>query len=325
MTSLSLLRFLPVLALALAPHPAATPAPAPPERPAFWMDLLTAEPLESEEDLWNDLATVDIVFTGETHRLERHHLLQKEIVTRLLATGRPLLLGLEQVEARHQPELDRLNRGEIDFNTFAEQIRWKEQWPGYPDYRDTILTAIQGGARVVGLNAPREIIRQVGQTGLDGLLPEQRKTLPGRIHTDDPPYERLMNLLLSVHSTFDPQFLRHVFEAQVARDDTMAHSLVQALTSTQPREGKRPMAIAITGAGHVQFGLGTPDRVLWRAPELQTRILLLSESGDLVLTPMEKAMRREIQIRHGDLLFIRRPVGDYAHVKAWNPAADPGS
>lgn len=311
-----------ILSLSAAPVAAAEQEPER-KRAAFWVDLLLAEPLETEASLWEDLATVDVVFVGETHRLERHHALHEEILSHLLKAGRPLVLGMEQIEARNQPELDLLNRGDIDFDTFAERIRWKEQWQNCEDYREVVTAAVRGGARIVGLNAPREIVRQVGQTGLDALPPAQRSLLPERIHTDDPAYERLMNLLLSVHAAFDPSFLRHVFEAQVVRDDAMAAHLVAALAAARQTAGpKRPLGMVIAGAGHLQFGLGTPDRVSWRNPDLQCRILLLSESGDLVLTPTEEAMRRAIQIHHRDLVFIRRPVGDYLHVKEWNPKAN---
>lgn len=290
------------------------------ERAAFWIDLVTAQPLRSEDELWQDLATVDVVFIGETHRLARHHALQKEIVSRLLASGRPLVLGLEQIEARNQPELDRLNRGEVDFNQFAELIQWKNQWDNFADYRETIEAALRGGGWVVGLNAPREVIRQVGKAGIEGLTPEQRATLPPRLHMDDPTYEKLMNLLLSVHAAFDPRFLRRVFEAQVARDETMAESLLSGLSRQRPAGSKKPIAVTITGAGHVQYGLGTPDRVRWRDSRLEARILLLSESGDSSLSPAEKSMSREVEFRHRDFQFTRRPAGDYLHVKEWNPA-----
>ena len=292
-------------------------------RAAFWVDLLSGQPVGDEKDLWEDLATVDVVFIGETHRLERHHALQREIVSHLLASGRPVLLGLEQIEARNQLQLDLLNRGEIDFATFAERIHWKEQWQNFEDYREVILTALRGGGRVVGLNAPREIIRQVGKSGLDSLSAEQRSALPAVLHTDDPTYEKLMNQLLSVHSMFDPKFLRHVFEAQVSRDDTMASTLVDALAAWKPANDKPPLAVVITGSGHVQFGLGVPDRVGWKNSKILARILLLSESGDTVLTNAEKAMSREIQIRHGDLSFIRRSIADYLHVKEWNSGPSP--
>ncbi|MEQ1843172.1 MAG: ChaN family lipoprotein, partial [Verrucomicrobiales bacterium] len=265
----------------------------------------------------------DVVFVGETHRLARHHRLQVVVAEKLLASGRPLRLGVEQIEARDQPVLDRYNRGEISFDAFAKAINWKSEWDNYEDYRALLETVREGKGRVIGLNAPREVIHETGKVGIAGLSKEQRALLPETIHTDDPVYERLLNQLLSVHSAFDPKFLRNVFEAQIARDDHMADTLVSALKAATPADGKtRPIALAVTGSGHIQFGLGTPDRVRWRQTKLEDRIILMSESGDLVLSPMEEEMRRAVTITHRDLRFIGRPVADYLHVKEWNPEAD---
>ncbi len=304
-------RLLP-LALSLLPLPAAAD-----ERPEFWLDMLMAEPVEDEQDLWNDLAQADVIYLGETHRLARHHRQQVRVIEQLLANPRPLILGLEQIESRNQPDLDRFNRGEIDFEGLAKAIDWKKQWGNYEDYRALVETAREGGARIVGLNAPREIVRKTGREGIAGLEPEERAQLPETIHTDDPIYERLLNQLLSVHANFPPEFLKNVFEAQVARDDAMAQAIVDAI---EAHDGPgKPQLAAVTGSGHVQFGLGTPDRVRLRKPGLRERILLMTESGDLELTPEEEAMRRAVEISHQDLHFIRRPAADYLYVKEQKP------
>ncbi|MEO0446572.1 MAG: ChaN family lipoprotein [Verrucomicrobiota bacterium] len=293
------------------------------DRRSFWVDLLFAEPLENPEELWMDLASVDVLYLGETHRLERHHRLHEEIIREMGKTDRPLLIGMEQIEAKDQPAVDRFNAGELSFEELAEAISWKEQWRNYPDYRGIVEAAQEFGARLVGINAPRQLIREVGQQGVAALPPEKRSQLPERLHLDDPTYEKLMDKLLSVHSTFDPKFLRNVFEAQAARDDSFAHHFVVAMNQMPKKKGAgRPLGILIAGSGHLQFGLGTPDRVRWREPNWESRILLFSESGDLVLTPMEKAMRRAIQIHHRELRYIQRPVADYLHVREWNPNAD---
>lgn len=291
------------------------------KRAEFWIDLLMSEPIEEESDLWEDLTSVDVVFVGETHRLARHHRIQVVIAEHLLASKRPFVLGLEQLEARHQPVLDRYAGGQIDFDSLAKTIDWKAEWDNYEDYRALLETVREGKGRIVGLNAPREVIRETGKIGVAALKPEQRSLLPETIHTDDPIYERLLNQLLSVHSTFDPKFLKNVFEAQVARDDSMATHLVAALGPMPAKGQPRPIAMTVTGSGHIQFGLGTADRVKWRRPDLEARIVLCSESGDLVLTPMEEAMQRAVQISHRDVRFIGRPAADYLYVKEQNPKA----
>jgi uncharacterized iron-regulated protein len=137
---------------------------------------------------------------------------------------------------------------------------------------------------------------------------------------EDPAYERLMDRLLAIHANFDPAFLHHVFEAQVARDETMAETIAEAL---KPNDNvRKPICLVVTGAGHIQFGLGTPERVRFRIPDVRDRILLMSESGDEQLTAREQSMRRSITISHQDLRFISRPAGDYLYVKEIKPDAN---
>jgi len=289
-------------------------------RAEFWIDLSKAEPVQQPEDMWADLRDSDVIYIGEIHQLERHHRVEVEVLREILKANRPVVLGLEQIEHRNQDQLDRYNSGGLTFEQLAAAIHWKDQWTNYADYRPLVELAHKGGARIVGLNAPLDVIHTIGKSGLDALPAEKRHSLPVKIHLDDPPYERLMNLLLGVHASFDPAFLRHVFEAQVARDETMADTVAQAL---QPTAGaKKPIVVVVTGAGHVQYGLGTPARVRLRIPAIRDRILLMSESGDEQLTPAEKTMSREITISHQDIHFISRPVADYLYVKEINPDAN---
>ena len=282
-------------------------------RAEFWVDLLRAEPVEQPEEMWTDLREADVIYMGEIHQLERHHRMEVEVLREILKGNRPVVLGLEQIERRNQDQLDRYNAGELSFEKLAEAIKWKDQWSNYADYRPLLEVARKGGARIVGLNAPKDVIHAIGKSGVDALPVEKRQTLAEKIHLEDPAYERLMNRLLGVHASFDPAFLRHVFEAQVARDETMADTIAQAL---QPNDGaKKPIGLVVTGAAHVQFGLGTPERVRFRMPDVRDRILLMSESGDEQLTAKEEAMRRPITILHQDLRFISQPAGDYLYVK----------
>jgi uncharacterized iron-regulated protein len=284
------------------------------ERVSFWIDLAHAEPVAFEE-MVEDLAEVDVVFLGETHRLERHHRLQVEIVEALAATGRPLIVGLEQIEAGDQAAVDRYNAGELDFEGLAAAIEWEKQWRGYENYRALVEGTRAAGGRVVGLNGPLEVIRAVGRGGVEALPEEERAGLPEEIFLDDPVYEELMGQLLMIHMSVDEDTLRHVFEAQASRDASMAAAVVEAMVGKRGKgAGERPLAVVVCGAGHCQFGLGTPDRVLRRlGEEAQLRIVLMSESGDLELTEEEEKMMRQLEISHRDLEFIDRPVADYLH------------
>ena len=96
----------------------------------------------------------------------------------------------------------------------------------------------------------------------------------------------------------------------MARDETMAAVLVSFL---QSKAGRGRTAVVLCGAGHVAYGLGTAQRVRRRMPGLTDRIVMLSESGDVELSPEEKAMARPISITHAQLQELDRPLGDYLY------------
>jgi uncharacterized iron-regulated protein len=280
------------------------------DRHTIWLDAYSGEPVLYDEML-DELAQARIVYLGEIHTIRRHHVWQQRIVESLAGRGKKLLLGIEQMEAFNQPELDRYNRGEASFDELARRTDWARRWANFRDYAGVIGAAHRLGAPVIALNARAETIREVGRRGLAGLAPEQRRELPPEMSLDDPPYQKLLGLRLQVHAMMPPERLRAVFEAQVARDEEMAAVLSSALEGA---EGKGRLAVVLCGAGHVSYGLGIPTRVRRRLPEATDRIVLFSESGDLVLSAKEKAMAREVRTTHDDLRFLPAPVADYLNV-----------
>ncbi len=289
----------------------------------LWLDLIEGEET-NEVAVLTDLATAGVIYVGEAHTIDRHHAIQLHLFQSLAARGVSLALCLEQLEARDQPALDRFNRGELSFDEFATEITWAKKWKNFADYRALCEFAQQNGIPVRALNAPSATIRAVSRGGgLDKLPADQRALLADEIVTDDPVYERLMNQTLAVHMAMDPAKLRPVFEAQVSRDETMAANIIAA-RHTDATNGLRT-AFVIIGSGHVRYGLGTADRVRRREPGIAERIVLMTESGQLVLTESDKAASREITISHADLRTIGRPPGDYLLVlplaRAEKPAA----
>ncbi|MBI3884911.1 MAG: ChaN family lipoprotein [Opitutae bacterium] len=285
----------------------------------FWLDLVEGEEA-SEQHVIDDLATAGVVYVGEAHTIARHHALQLHLLQQLAARGLPLVLCLEQLEARTQPVLDRYNRGEIDYDTLVRESDWAKKWKNYLDYRALCEFAHANQIPLRALNAPAEVIRAVSRGGGLAKLPsEQRATLPTEIDTDDPAYERMMNHQLAVHMAMDPVKLRPVFEAQVSRDETMAANIVAGR-----RDGaadKPRTAFVIIGSGHVRYGQGTASRVRRRDPGIIERIVLMTESGQLELSASDKAATREISITHADLREVARPPGDYLNVLPLEAAA----
>ena len=285
-------------------------------RYSIWVDTYRGEPV-AYEDVLEDLTGVGVVYLGECHALERHHGVQERILGDLAREGVSLVLGLEQLEFFQQPAVDRYNEGTIDFQGLVKATDWPERWNNCGQYRAIVETARELKIPIVALNARAETIRQVARSGgVDKIGPQARKELPAQLRLEDPLYEKLLNLELMVHMTVTPETLRPIREAQICRDEMMASRLCDFLES---EKGRGRTAVVLCGAGHVSYGLGTASRVRRRMPKIKERIILLSASGDLELSPQEEAMAREITITHEQLRQINRPIADYLHVRNLKP------
>jgi uncharacterized iron-regulated protein len=288
-----------------------TPHPGPLRPAEYWIDLVRGEEV-SDADVVADLAGAGVIYVGEAHTIRRHHEIQLQLLQQLFARNLPLVLCLEQLEARDQPAVDRYNRREIDFATLAREIDWPKKWSNYPDYQALCEFARQHRIPVQALNAPADVIRAVNRGGgLANLPAEQRAHLPAEVFLDDPLYERLMQFELAVHMAVDPAKLRPMFEAQAARDEVMAANIVAA---RRAGGGGARTAFVVLGAGHARYGLGTAERVRRREPGIVERIVLITESGQLQLSASDRAASREVNTSHGDLRALARPPGDYLRV-----------
>jgi uncharacterized iron-regulated protein len=286
-------------------------------RCGFWIDLCAGEPI-AEDELLDDLAKVRVVYLGERHSLKRHHDLQARIVGRLAARGVRFVLALEQMETIHQSALDRYAAGKLSFDELAAATHWSGRWRDYEQYKPVLEAARQARAPILALNARSETIRQVVRSGGVGRLePNVRRELPAEMQLADPAYEKVLSLQMMVHASATPERLRPMIEAQIARDEAMAAAIASFLQSPP---GKDRTAVVLCGSGHVDYGLGTPARVRRRMPGVQDRIVLLSESGDVELTPQERAISRPVAVTQGQLRELARPVADYLH--ATSPKAD---
>ena len=278
----------------------------------LWLDLYRGEPIPYEAIL-ADLAEARVIYLGEHHTIAEHHELQTRLIADLGKRGLSLAVGLEQIEACQQPVVERYNRKEINFDQLAETTQWAQRWPNFRQYQPVLETARNLGAPVLALNARSELIHRIARGGgVAKLDPASRQELPAKMQLADPLYEKLLAMQMMVHLAATPQRVRPMVEAQIARDETMAAATAKFLQS-EPGHGRT--MIVLCGAGHVAYGLGTPERVRQLVPGVKDRIVLFSESGDLELSAQEKAISREIAITHEQLRAMDRPIADYLHAK----------
>jgi uncharacterized iron-regulated protein len=299
--------------------PPGRPHPALPRE--VWVDLVAGDEA-APADVIADLAPADVIYVGEIHTVARHHAIQLALLQELFARGVKLTLCLEQLEAPDQPAVDRYLKGEIDAATLAGAIDWPNTWRSYAAYLKLCEFARAHGIPIRAINAPAAVVRAVYRGGgVASLAPEQRAQLPAELRLDDPVYERLTNLALAVHAGLEDTKKRGMFEAQVVRDETMAANIVAARRGAG---GEERTAFVVLGSGHMRYGLGVPERVRGRVPDITDRLVLMSESGALRLTAAERAGAKPVEITHADLRAVGRPVADYLRLLPLRQALPPG-
>lgn len=252
---------LPVLSLLMATAPAPRPAPAVrgvPASPASAVVVDGRGAVLTESALFSDLAAREIVLVGERHDQPLHHRVQAAVLDAVASRRPGTILGLEMISFDLQPALDAFMNGTTGEPEFA--AFWNKTW-GYDFamYKPIFDAARARGVRVVGLNTPRAIIKQVARGGVASLTPAQRAQLPPALHPiSDPDYLAYVNRALDGHGPLPPGMRENLLEAQMVWNETMAHSLLKALA-----EGGGP-AVVVAGSGHMIYKAGIAESIAHR-------------------------------------------------------------
>lgn len=282
----------------------------------FVLDLLIGEPVPMEEML-DDLSTVGLVYIGEIHTVERHHEFQAEVIAKMADKGIKLALGMEMFSQGQQPVLDHWLQGKDGVDSLIRDLG-KEHWTNLEDYNMVLIRARALGIPVVGLNASDELVRKVARGGMEDLSTEEKRLVPEGTDQINPSYDRLLRMRLRVHKAFHAKSLDRIVLAHALRDEVMARAVAGFHDSP---EGKDRVMVVIAGSGHLNYGFGVPERVE-RLLKLPYRIILPTESGELILSEEEKRQSMPVHISHEDLRFIRAPIADYLHVLPLKEAQD---
>jgi len=113
----------------------------------------------------DDMVTAsDTLLVGDYHALPASQRYVSALLEPLARhSGRPLVLGLEAVLARHQSVLEEWMRGEIAEDELRERIRFDLDWGyGWAPYAELLASARRHAAAVYGLDCmPRTDLRRI--------------------------------------------------------------------------------------------------------------------------------------------------------------------
>jgi uncharacterized iron-regulated protein len=210
------------------------------------------------------LGSARFVLVGENHDQACDHAVQAALLGRL---GAGWSVGLEAVAVDRQPVLDRFNAGSVAVDALPAALGWAEAW-GFPFGLVQALFAEAARLKtpVFALNAPRDLVREAGRKGVEGLSPGQRALLPPEIVPPPPDQQAMLREAFAGHAHGaagpDPElaFQRFVL-VQSLWDSQMAWEAARRV-----RETGRPMLV-VAGAGHVRRGWGIAHRLARWVPD----------------------------------------------------------
>ena len=279
----------------------------------------------SFEEMIEDLATVRMVYVGETHTNPDHHDLQRRILEALSARRPNLLLGLEMVQRPYQEALDAWSAGRMDEETFLREANWYGQWSDWDLYGPILRLARDRGVRTIALNVDRTYIAEVRRKGIDGLPPWIRSRLPDEIDLSVKAHRKALREVFAApggHPGAEGQAetrFQRMYEAQITWDETMAESAVNALADA-PEDAA---IVVLAGSWHVKDFHSIPERAR-RRNRLDYRVVLplekdaapkdgvrigMGRSADYVVftepTPPSTGVVLGVTLRGGDTLVTR--------------------
>ncbi|WP_429885393.1 ChaN family lipoprotein [Geoalkalibacter halelectricus] len=216
-----------------------------------------------EEAMLAAAADARIVYVGETHDNPAAHRVQLRVIE-AVAERHPgrVAIGMEMFVPAQQEALDRWVAGELSEREFLRESRWNEVWRmDFAYYRDILLLARDRGIAVIGLNAERDLVRQVSRQGLDELPADVAAALP-EMDLDDP-YQRALTTAIFAGHDAGRGDLESFVRVQTLWDETMAENIARYLGD--PANAEQRMVV-LAGGNHVRYGFGIPRRVYRRLP-----------------------------------------------------------
>jgi uncharacterized iron-regulated protein len=254
------------------------------------------------------LRSCEVVYVGETHTDFAHHQVQLAVLEGMYATNPSLVMGWEMFHSSQQPLLDAWSWGWLTEPEWLDAIYWEQTW-GHPYalYRPLLEFAREHEVRVIGLNAPREVIRAVRTAGDSAMTDEQRWWLPaGFFQRIDVPEETdykawFLETARQMPSA-TPDLLEGMFASQTAWNEIMGWNVVKAFHIIPD---PRLQVLVIVGSGHAVLRAGIPTRVARFRPGIRQAVVL-PQTGDHVMT-RDEILQAGLE-REGDFLWFVPPA-----------------
>jgi len=233
----------------------------------------------TEPLLWQQLALSRVVCLGEQHDSPAHHFAQRraleEIAARSTSEHRVFAVGFEMFQLPYQAALSGFVGGSLPEEQFLIDSEYKERWGfDFSLYRPLLATARDFSLQALALNAPKELTRKVGRTGIASLDAGEKEQLP-ELDLANADHKAYFDAAMSEHPmpSGGPK-AENMYAAQVLWDETMAQTAATWLSHA----GESSRLMVFAGAGHCHK-TAIPGRITRRlqVPVLSVTPVLASE------------------------------------------------
>ena len=215
-----------------------------------------------------------LVLVGEFHDRKSHHMAQLMIIRALHESGISLAIGLEMFRADVQDALDQWVNGRVNEEDFQKVYcdNWNFPWPLYSNILEY---ARENRIPLVGLNVPRDVIRQVALDGFESLSKKQKAKIPNVTCRVDREYMDFIKRAYGAHAHGQLNFT-YFCEAQLVWDKAMAIHALDYLKA-HPKSSM----VLVAGTGHA-WKRGVPEQ-LRQLSELSYKVVLPQIPGSIEL------------------------------------------
>jgi uncharacterized iron-regulated protein len=131
-----------------------------------------------------------------------------------------------------------------------------------------MLITKEMGGKVLAINAPRGIVREVARNGLESLEASERNQLASHIDLENQRHRSYLRKAYEAHEHPDLRRFDYFYEAQCVWEDTMAENIAEYL-----KRHKGSLAVFL-GNGHIINKFGVPNRTFSRIQVSMATILL---------------------------------------------------
>ncbi len=206
----------------------------------------------------------DVVYLGEIHSKKEIHDFQLDVIKAIYEREPYIAIAMEMFQAPFQKYLDKYVECEIDEDKMLELTEYKKRWKFDINlYRDIWRFAKENGIRIIAMNIPTELLKEIREKGLENVKSEY---LPDKFYEPTDTYKKLLFEALESHKIKD---VKRFFDIQMAWDNGMALSLYKAIWS-----GEYEKIIVIVGFGHVYLGQGIPTALIGMSGPLIQYVVL---------------------------------------------------